>query len=152
MDLIAFRFDGARGPVSSGLIPLGRVTAVLGANDVGKSRLVRTLLSALSDDPARHHRLYAVLGINEVPRLLEAIEDWAKEVRPSFVFGEPDERATAREDVTASVLNAISRSLAEEPARKLLVQELQRTLTFAFEPSAKPRSTVLWRGLSGLQI
>ena len=51
MRLLGFSFEGASGPVKKGYVPLGELTAVIGTNDVRKSRLVRTFAAALAQDP-----------------------------------------------------------------------------------------------------
>jgi hypothetical protein len=47
MRLIGFAFDDAAGPVERGYVPLGGLTVALGANDVGKTRMMHSLASSL---------------------------------------------------------------------------------------------------------
>jgi energy-coupling factor transporter ATP-binding protein EcfA2 len=70
MRLVGFRFEQADGPASTGYVPLGQLTAVLGANDAGKSRLLATLASALREPPTIGARFYVELAPEEIPRML----------------------------------------------------------------------------------
>jgi ABC-type phosphonate transport system ATPase subunit len=86
--LIAYAFSGATDPVVEGVLWLGELTAVLGPNDSGKSRLVRGFASALDGpqdgdgSPAaqgRNAAIYAALDEAEREDLLRT-GTWQGEV------------------------------------------------------------------------
>jgi hypothetical protein len=127
--LSGFAFSGAPGPVKHGFVPLGELTAVIGANDAGKSRLVRTFASSLASatDPERGRAaFFASHSDDETRALLWVFEDWNESFEVSF----------SRESAVSSVLAAVS-ALHDEgdfPGWTDLVNELEGSRMFAFVP------------------
>jgi len=76
--LVGYEFSEADGPVACGFLRLGNVTILFGANDVGKSRLLRTIaggavsLDALLDNGAfrGNHRFFVKLHPEDAKQLL----------------------------------------------------------------------------------
>jgi len=106
----------------------GDLTAVIGANDAGKSRLVRTFadsLASATDPDGGHAAFFASHSDDEVRALL-----WALDWNAAFDF------SYTRADVTRSAL-AAARALHREadlPGWTDVVNELEKSRTFAFVP------------------
>ncbi len=79
MRLVGYEFAGAHGPVGNGFLPLGDLTILFGANDVGKSRLLGTIaegaasLEALmrGDPFLGDHRFFLKLHAEDAKQLLQ---------------------------------------------------------------------------------
>jgi hypothetical protein len=74
-----FAFSGAPGPVRDAGIRLGDLTAVIGSNDAGKSRLIRNLATALdASDPDGQTWSALVVEVEEgdVASLFRAVDRW----------------------------------------------------------------------------
>jgi energy-coupling factor transporter ATP-binding protein EcfA2 len=87
--LRGFAFEDAAGPVTRGFVPLGELTAVIGANDSGKSRLLQTMYRALGSacelgptecllvvelEEEEIRRLFAAVGDRDFPGLCRRTE------------------------------------------------------------------------------
>lgn len=85
LKLLGFAVAGAPGPVTEGYLPLGELTAVIGANDAGKSRMVRTFSRAFASDlslEAGRTQFIVELDLAEADLLLNAIDQWTEGVNP----------------------------------------------------------------------
>jgi hypothetical protein len=78
LKLRAYAFSGAAGPVREGILPLGELAAVIGANDAGKSRLVQGLASGLQSGPESGFRSAFFIEVlkGESPHLFRAVDTW----------------------------------------------------------------------------
>jgi predicted ATPase len=78
MQLVGYEFSDADGPVVSGFLHLGSVTVLIGANDVGKSRLLRTIANGATSLDALltnasfrgNHRFFVKLHPEDALKLL----------------------------------------------------------------------------------
>lgn len=105
MRLLSFAFKDALGPVKEGFLPLGELTAVIGANDAGKTRLMSTFAEALaaeSDPGDVQATFYVEIELAELSELFGAMERWHDSV----------ERALRREDIIARVHGITDRAAA----------------------------------------
>ena len=153
MRLVGFAFSRARGPVKDGYLPLGDLTAVIGANDAGKSRLVRTFADVLESGIAlggMRAAIYARLDDTELPALLKAIDPWHPSVRPAFRFAE-DRRARrqASDDPVGSTVEAVAQLYSREavPEWEVVHRAVTASPLVAFQPGARPENagwTVHW--------
>jgi energy-coupling factor transporter ATP-binding protein EcfA2 len=151
MRLVGFRFQPVTrwthaddapppAPVSRALVPIGQITGIIGANDVGKSRLLETLVSALGRElPRVHARFYTEAEHAEIRRMLNPPP------------GRPE--AAAAEDPLASALMRLNTSgttiggLAvprEHPGLEDLSSCLASSRMFAFERTGLKEWKVAW--------
>lgn len=151
--LLGFAFDGAPGPVKRGYVPLGELTAVIGANDAGKSRLVRTFASALvqgAETGAGREMFFAECDESEMPTLFRAIDDWSDNVRPAFRFAEDQgEQQEADQDPIGSTIAAIAEVEGDVKAEtwRMVCAALADSRLFALEAATdrdSPGWTVHW--------
>jgi energy-coupling factor transporter ATP-binding protein EcfA2 len=150
--LLGFAFDGMPGPVKMGHVRLGELTAIIGANDVGKSRLVRTFATALAQGRVGNERVrfFAECNESEIPALFRAIEDWSENIRPTFRFAEDKgDREEADQDPIGSAVAAIAELQLDVKAEtwQIICAALAGSRFFALEAARdcdSPAWTVDW--------
>ena len=128
--------------MKQGFVPVGDLTAVIGANDAGKSRLVRTFASALgsaTDPDGGHVAFFARHSDDEARALLWVLEDWNDSFVGSFT------RANIVPSTLAEVRGLHSES--DFPGWTEIVRELEDSRLFAFVPAdlgTRPGWEVYW--------
>jgi hypothetical protein len=131
--LIGYEFADADGPVAGGYLHLGSVTVLIGANDVGKSRLLRTIAQGatsldalLSNDAFRgNHRFFVKLHPDDALQLLTlTYQRHISQLRDAGLNEEADAEAEGEELPWLSYLPADARDLHP------------RSSTFTFEALA----------------
>ena len=117
--LLGYWLDGHEGPVQRGYLPLGGLTVVVGANDTGKTRLLRTLGECLDNQ-------VAAAGVT---RMLLA--------EPS------DEEATQVLDAAASEAAESAKTLGRLTGGTVDIDSEARSARAAFSPMDHPSALLL---------
>jgi hypothetical protein len=139
--LIGFAFRDAAGPVREGYLPLGELTAVIGANDAGKSRLVRLFASALNGEASPDRTrcvFFAQVSEPEVNTLFDRITKWRTGIDHGGLLAAFDIGSAVRQSVEKLY------DAAKTPGWKLVYAALGQSRTFSFELAPQSESAK-WR-------
>jgi len=142
VNLIGYWFGEGDGPVESAWLPIGDLTVIMGANDVGKSRLLRQLeadlvaLERLAEGAKPPNALvFAELGLFEIDALL----GWTALVGATPIAG-PDPEVTPSlppfdlVDGTDYWLADLRRTYASYPGAEETFRLLESSRILAVEP------------------
>jgi energy-coupling factor transporter ATP-binding protein EcfA2 len=144
LKLLGFSFAGAPGPVTAGYLSLGELTAVIGPNDAGKTRLVRTFSQAMLPDTAlqaERASFFVCLDPREVETLLDAVERWTDGIDLWADRG-PEEGGPDDLDLVARTAAAISEVYDERtaPGWREIHEEMCRMGYFSLSADAEQES------------